>query len=125
MSAVDCIGGTGDCKIVYYDAFVSTTDIAVRFADCTNAKCLPEWSTETAPWTSETDITSVSLSLDTTNNNLYAHTIKGSSEQAYWKSTPKASTSWTSEVSYGFTAGDLGHISSNEDVYKRQQDNRS
>ncbi len=115
MSAVDCVGGTGDCKIVYYGVFVSTTDVPVNFADCTNAKCLPEWSSETAPWTSQTNtISSVSLNLDTTNNNLYASIIKDSSEQAYWKMTAKASTSWGSESSYGFTAGDLGYISSNE-----------
>ena len=37
--------------------------------------------------------------------------IKDTSEQAYFRDTDKTTISWGSEYSYGFKAGDLGHIS--------------
>lgn len=104
--AMDCISDTSDCKIIYSDSVNST----IKFVDCISVDC--SVASLTAPWSSQTNVTSVSLSLDTTNSLLYAHIIKDTSEQAYFNSTDKTTISWGVEYSYGFTAGDLGHISS-------------
>ncbi len=103
---------TDDCKIAY--TTVESSVPMVRFADCTNNTCSPDWESLTAPWSSETNITSVSLTYDSTNTDLYASIIKDSSEQAYYKSTDSTTISWSSETSWAFTAGDLGHISASE-----------
>ncbi len=66
------------------------------------------------PWTGQTNVTSVSLTYDSTNADLYAHIIKDTTEQAYSSSTDADVISWGSETSYAFTAGDLGHISANQ-----------
>lgn len=101
---------TSDCKLAYPKANGATPEI--RFADCTNEKCTQDWESPTAPWSGQTNLTSVSLTYDSTNSQLVANVIKDSSEQAYYKTTPTASISWSSETSWAFTAGDLGHISS-------------
>jgi len=61
-----------------------------------------------------TNLSSVSLSLDTTNSQLYAHVIKDTNEKAYFKSSDKTTISWTGEYDYGWSgSGDhLGHINS-------------
>ncbi|MBI2327808.1 glycosyltransferase family 2 protein, partial [Candidatus Curtissbacteria bacterium] len=104
---------TANCKLAYYDG-TAETDPTVQFLDCDVADCLPSATSLTAPWTGQTNVTSVSLSLDTTNNALYANILKDTSEQAYFKSTDKSTISWSAETSYAFTAGDLGHISTPE-----------
>lgn len=115
MSAVDCIGGSTDCKIVYYDIFVSATDVPVKFADCSTEDCLYEWESQTAPWTSETNVLSVSLTYDSTNTDLIANIIKDASEQAYYSIADNVTTpSWATAVAYEFTAGDLDNLSSPE-----------
>src|SRR4030042_3909321 len=82
------------------------------FVDCNEAACPAFTPTAlTDPWTSQTNLTSVSLTYDSTNSDLYAYAIKDTSEQAYFKSTDASTISWSEESSYGFTAGDLGHIS--------------
>lgn len=113
-SALQCLTST-NCKMVYYEGTTGTAP-TVQFADCDGASCFPTASTLTTPFASGTGITysSVSLTLDTTNNRLYAHALKvpnGGSEQAYFRDTDKSTISWDTETSYGFTAGDLGHIS--------------
>jgi len=97
-----------DCKVVYFDSVVRD----ITFVDCNDAACSSPPETLTAPWTGETNLTSVSITYDSANTNLYSHVIKDASDQAYWKSTDAATISWSSETSYGFTAGDLGQISS-------------
>ena len=111
-SALSC-PASANCKLVYYDALESSQP-PVYFADCDREDCLPTWTDQPDPWTSQTNITSVSLSYDSANSDLYAHVIKDSTEQAYFKSTDATTISWGTESSYGFTAGDLGHISASE-----------
>ena len=107
---------TADCKLIYYDAYVSDTDVAVRFADCTNEDCLPEWESLTAPWTSETNVLSVSLTYDSSNTDLIANIIKDASETAYYSISDATTISWAAAVAYdGFTAaGDMDNLSSPE-----------
>jgi hypothetical protein len=112
-AAVSC-PATDNCKLVYYDQFVSSTNVPVNFADCTNEDCMPEWESITAPWTSETNVLSVSLTYDSTNTDLIANIIKDSSEQAYYKTSDATTISWSSESPYEFTAGDLDNLSSPE-----------
>lgn len=69
------------------------------------------WSTKTAPWTGQTNLTQVSITYDSGNDDLYASVVKDASEQAYWKSTDAGSISWSGETSFGYTAGDLGQLS--------------
>jgi len=59
-------------------------------------------------------VTSVSLSLDTTNSKLYAHVIKETNEKAYFESSDKTAISWGSETDYGWSGSGnhLGHINS-------------
>ena len=95
-----------DCKVAYVDS----TDGDITFVDCNDAACYAAASA-TAPFSGETNLTSVSITYDSTNSELYAHVIKDTSEQAYFKSTDAATISWGTETSYVFTAGDLGHIS--------------
>lgn len=111
MSAVDCVGGSTDCKIVYYDVFVSATDSPVMFADCTTEDCAPSWETLTAPWTSETNVLSVSLTYDSANSDLIANIIKDASEKAYYSVSDATTISWNTAVSYDFAEGDLDNIS--------------
>lgn len=110
--AIQCLTST-NCKFSYYKG-TDLTNPTVRFADCDVTNCFPSVTDAADPWTGQTNVTSVSLSLDTTNNRLYAHVIKDTSEQAYFKDTAKATISCGAETSYGFTAGDLGHISAPE-----------
>jgi cellulose synthase/poly-beta-1,6-N-acetylglucosamine synthase-like glycosyltransferase/transposase-like protein len=97
---------SGDCKLV----FSNTQNQSMDFVDCLNEKCII--STLTSPWTSETNVLGVSISYDSANSDLYAHIIKDATEQVYFKSTDAATISWSSETSYGFTAGDINNISS-------------
>ena len=90
----------------------STT--AAAFYKCTSCASTPSWSSQTAPWTGQTNLTSVSLTYDSTNSDLYGFAIKDTSEQAYFISTDATTISWGTEASLAFTAGDLGHISSPE-----------
>ena len=85
---------------------------ATNFYSCPTGCDGDSWSSQTAPFTGATNLTSASLTYDSTNSDLYAMVIKDASEQAYWNSTDAASISWTGSTSFGFTAGDLGHISS-------------
>jgi hypothetical protein len=86
---------------------------AAAFYKCTSCASNSTWTTETSPWPSgETNLTSVTLTYDSTNSDLYAMVIMDTSEQAYFKSTDTSAISWTGEISVGFTAGDLGNISS-------------
>lgn len=111
-SSLDC-PTSDDCKLLYYDALESGQP-PVYFADCANEKCLPAWESLTAPWTSETNVLSVSLTYDSTNSDLIANIIKDASEQAYYKISDATTISWGSETAYEFTAGDLDNISSPE-----------
>lgn len=113
-AAVSC-PSSANCKLVYYDALVGGTDVPVVFADCTNENCIPDWESLTAPWPSgETNVTSVSLTYNSSNNSLIANIIKDASEQAYYKISDASTISWGSETAYEFTAGDLDNISSPE-----------
>lgn len=69
------------------------------------------WSSLTAPFTSQTNLTSASITYDSANSDLYASVIMDASEQAYYKSSDATSISWGSSTSLAFTAGDLGYIS--------------
>jgi len=111
MAAVDCVGGSTDCKIVYYDAFVGTTNVPVRFADCTNDNCDPDAESLTAPWASQTNVISLSLTYDSANSDLIASIIKDASEKAYFSSTDATTIAWNSATAYDFTEGDLDNIS--------------
>ena len=71
-----------------------------------------EWAAITDPWSSETNVTAVSITYDSVNSDLVAHIIKGATEQAYFKTTDATTVSWSADTSYGFRPGDLGHISS-------------
>jgi hypothetical protein len=112
--AVDCVGGTDDCKMIFsqqYSAGV-VDNPAVLFYDATTGDGIPAWSTETGPWTGQTNLTSATLMYETDATDLVASVIKDSSEQAYYKTSDVATISWSGETSWAFTAGDLGHISS-------------
>jgi hypothetical protein len=84
---------------------------ATNLYKCTSCAAASSWSTLTAPFTSETNVLSASLSYDSTNTDLYAAIIKDSLEQAYFKSTDSTTISWSGETSLGFTIGDLDNIS--------------
>ncbi|MBI2021504.1 glycosyltransferase [Candidatus Daviesbacteria bacterium] len=107
--AVYCPSST-DCKFAYYD-----TDSAgvptVQFADVTTTNAFPSVTSLTAPFTSQTNLTQVSLTYDSQNTRIYAHGIMDTSEQAYFIDSAASSISWGSTYSYKFTAGDLGNIS--------------
>ena len=103
---MDCGTDATDCKIVYHDYSDSTR---IVFVDCLDEACV--YDGLTAPYTGGTNVLSVSLSYDSTNDDLYAHIIKDSTEQAYFKSTDASGISWSAQTSYGFTAGDLNNIS--------------
>ncbi|HEY4510051.1 MAG TPA: hypothetical protein VJC15_03645, partial [Candidatus Paceibacterota bacterium] len=90
----------------------STT--AAAFYKCASCASSSSWTSLTSPWTGQTNLTSVSLTYDSTNSDLYAFAIHDTSEQAYWESTDATTISWSGETSFAFTAGDLGHISSPE-----------
>jgi hypothetical protein len=102
----------GDCSLIYSEQISLVS--AVSFADCDTEDCLPTWTDAADPWTSETAVETVSLTYDSSNDDLYSHIIKDTSDQAYWKSTDATTISWGGETSYGFTAGDLAHISAPE-----------
>ncbi len=111
--AVNC-PATNDCKLAYFDDEGDATP-PLRFADCTNESCLPEASDPADPWSGLTNLTSVSISYDSANSDLYAHAVYGTdagTEQAYWKMSDATTISWGTENSYGFTAGDLAELSS-------------
>ena len=113
-TAVSC-PATNDCKLAYAEANGDTPTI--KFADCTNGSdgCLPEASDPDDPWTGLTNLSSVSLSYESSETKLYAHTVYGTdtgTEQAYWRNSPAGSISWSAETSYGFTPGDIAEISS-------------
>ncbi len=105
--AINC-AAAADCKLAYAD----DTDGDVTFVDCNDPAC----SLDENPWTGQTNVSSVTLTLDTTNNDLYASIIKDTDEKAYWKSSPKSSISWGSENDWGWsgTGDHLGHISAPE-----------
>ena len=107
---------SADCKLVYYDLFVSATDSPVNFADCTNEDCLPDWESLTAPWTSETSVASVSLTYDSNNTELIANIVKdATNQQAYYNVYNLGTTSWGGSTAYdGFTAGAMDNMSSPE-----------
>lgn len=104
---------TGNCKFAYYEGTTSTAP-AVQFADCDVTNCFPSSSDLTDPWTGQTAVESVSLTYDSTNSDLFAHIIKDTSDQAYFKSSDASTISWSDEYSYAFTAGDLNDISAPE-----------
>jgi murein DD-endopeptidase MepM/ murein hydrolase activator NlpD len=110
--AVECLT-TSNCKLAYY-AGTSATPPALTLGDCDTEDCLPTWTSLTAPWTSETNITSISLTYDSTNTDLIANIIKDASEQAYYSVSDATSISWGTSTAYEFTAGDLDNISSPE-----------
>lgn len=104
---------TADGTNVWLLTVDSTT--AAAFYKCSSCVSSANWSSQTSPWPSGlTNLTSVSLTYDSTNSDLYAFAIKDTSEQAYYISTDATTISWGSEASLAFTAGDLGHISSPE-----------
>ena len=88
---------------------------SAAFYKCSSCASSSSWSSQTSPWPSGlTNLTSVSLTYDSTNSDLWGFAIKDTSEQAYFISTDAATISWGSETAFTFTAGDLGHISSPE-----------
>ena len=108
VPGIYCISAT-DCKISYLDP----ADVDATFVDCNDAACYAI-SSLTAPFSGATNLTSATISYDSANSDLYAMVIQDTSEQAYWNSTDAGSISWTggtTGTSFGFTAGDLGHIS--------------
>lgn len=108
--AIQCLTST-NCKFSYYEG-MDDLDPTITFADCDTTNCYPTASSLTAPWTSETNLTSVSLTED--QDRLIASVIKDTSEQAYYSLSSAETISWSTSTSYGFTAGDLGHISTPE-----------
>ena len=114
QGAIQCLT-TDNCKFAYYEGTASTNP-TVQFADCDVTNCFPSATVESGPWTGQTNVSSVTLTLDTTNNNLYASIIKDTDEKAYWKSSPKSSILWGSENDWGWsgTGDHLGHISAPE-----------
>lgn len=101
---------TDNCKIAYFTNGGNT----VRFVDCATEECFPTAIDEADPWTGQTNVSSVSLTYDSTNTDLYAMVIKDTDEKAYWKSTDTATISWGAENDFGWsgTGDHLGHISS-------------
>jgi len=114
-SCVDTAGAASstNCKFAYYEGTASTNP-QVDLADCDTTNCFPSSTDEPDPWTGQTNVTSVSLSLDTTNSQLYAHIIKETNEKAFFESSDKTTISWTGEYDYGWsgTGDHLGHINS-------------
>ena len=110
-SALACPSST-NCKLVYYDALESSQP-PVYFADCDTADCLPTWTDEPDPWTSQTNITSATITYDSSNSDLYASVIKDTNEKAYLKSTDATTIFWGSESDWGWSgsADHLGQIS--------------
>lgn len=117
-AALDCPAST-NCKISYTELSGSTPILS--FADCTNEDCLPEWESLTTPFTGATNLSSVSLTYNSGTNELTAVAIKDTTEQVYSKSTNASSISWSSEVAFGFTAGDIGHISTPQAISQETQ----
>ncbi len=103
---------TDNCKMAYYEGTTGTAP-TVQFADCSKAKCMPDWTDAADPFTGATNVLSVSITYDSANADLYAHIIKDTTEQAYWKTTDAASISWGAETSYAFdtTVGSLSEMS--------------
>jgi len=95
---------TTDGTNLYLLTVDSSTDTAFY-------KYTGSWSSGNAPWTGQTNITSVSIAYDSTNSDLYAVVVKDTSEQAYQKLSDATTISWGAESSYNFTAGDLGNVS--------------
>lgn len=69
------------------------------------------WSTLAAPFTGQTNLSSVSLTYDTSSKNIYASVIMDDSEQAYYKQSDSTTTSWSPQSSFFYAAGDLGQLS--------------
>ena len=88
--------------------------IAVDFFRCSNCPTSsPTWTTTDAiPWSSETNLTDVSLSYVSGTNKLAAFAIMDTSEQAYTIDTDADTISWGTEYSMSYTAGTLETLSS-------------
>lgn len=99
-----------NCKMVAYKG-QNTKQPTVNFYDCDSESCLPTSADLADPWTGETNLTSVSLTYDSTNSDLIASALMDSSEQAYFRTYDLGTSGWDTESSYGFTPGNLGHIS--------------
>jgi hypothetical protein len=72
------------------------------------------WTDASDPWTGETTLETVAITYDSSNLDLYAHSIQDATNQAYWKLSDAASISWGAETSYGWTAADMTHLSAPE-----------
>ncbi|MDP2632263.1 MAG: hypothetical protein Q8P25_00880 [Candidatus Curtissbacteria bacterium] len=95
-----------DCKVFFFDDW----DKDVTFIDCTDAACS---NTLDQPFSGETNLTSASLTYDSTNSDLIAYVIKDSAEQVYADSSDATTIDWTgSGANFNFVGNDLGHISS-------------
>ncbi len=106
---------SNNCKMAYYDGTTGTNP-TVQFADCDSEDCAPQWTSLTAPWTTETNVTSLSLTYDSTNSDLIASIIMDTSELAYYITSDATTISWSGETAYDFTAGDLDNLSTPETV---------
>lgn len=96
--AIYCSSST-DCKFAYYDLDSSQIPTLV-FALDTSTNGFPTSSTLTAPYTSETNLTGVSLTYDIVNSRIYAHAIKDTNQQAYFRDTDKTTISWGTKWPY-------------------------
>lgn len=114
MSNVNCAAGSTDCKIVAISDAAGGAPV-VRFFDCTNDNCDPDWESLTAPWTSETSVASLSLTYDSSNSDLIANIAKDvTNQQAYYNVSDATTISWTGSTAYEFTAGAMDNMSSPE-----------
>ena len=118
QAALKCVDSAGaasstNCKFAYYEG-TAATQPTVMFTDCDVTNCFPTSTDEPDPWTGQTNVTSVSLSLQTASNTLYAHIIKDTNEKAYFISSDKTTISWINETDYGWSGSGnhLGHINS-------------
>ena len=103
------------------DIWVHTVDgtTATALWRCA-ATCGGTWAEQTAPFSSETNVLYTTITYASTENDLVVSAIMDSSEQAYFRTTDENSITYgcgtETKCSYGFTAGDLGHIASMKSV---------
>lgn len=110
--AVNCVGGTTDCKMVYYQGTTAAAP-TVQFNDCDTGNCYPAVTDDADPWSSATNVLGVSLTYDSGNSDLLASILKDTSETAYYKTSDATTVSWGSETAYDdfSAAGDMDNIS--------------
>jgi cellulose synthase/poly-beta-1,6-N-acetylglucosamine synthase-like glycosyltransferase/transposase-like protein len=129
------VDGANNQDVITFSAVSDGTDVWVLRADSATTtdffRCsscsgdtAPTWTqSDSVPWSSETNISEVSLTYISTtpSNTLAAMILKDTNEQAYFKTTDADTISWSDEYSFNFTAGgadpnDNGNLSSTYSV---------